>query len=64
MDYFNKSLDMFSETKRAADNRLLVNTIRSRRGERSEENPTPIISIQQRLSRKRCNYLSLKQPGR
>lgn len=49
LDDFNKPLDMFSETKRLAANRLLVNTIRSRRGDRSKDHPTPIISIQQRL---------------
>ncbi|WP_281083916.1 phage terminase large subunit [Klebsiella quasivariicola] len=49
LDDFNKPLDMFSETKRATANQLLVNTIRSRRGDRSKDHPTPIISIQQRL---------------
>lgn len=49
LDDFNKPLDMFSETKRTAANSLLVNTVRSRRGDRSKESPTPIISIQQRL---------------
>ncbi|ECF2271408.1 phage terminase large subunit [Salmonella enterica subsp. enterica] len=49
LDDFNKPLDMFSETKRKSANQLLVNTIRSRRGDRSKNHPTPIISIQQRL---------------
>lgn len=49
LDDFNKPLDMFSETKRKSANQLLVNTIRSRRGDRSKDHPTPIISIQQRL---------------
>ncbi|ASG88417.1 phage terminase large subunit [Salmonella enterica] len=49
LDDFNKPLDMFSETKRTSANQLLVNTIRSRRGDRSKNHPTPIISIQQRL---------------
>jgi predicted phage terminase large subunit-like protein len=49
LDDYNKPDDMFSETKRKSANRLLVNTIRSRRGDKSAEHPTPIISIQQRL---------------
>src|SRR5690625_7150474 len=40
---------MFSETKRKLGNRRLVNTIRSRRGDKSKDHPTPFISIQQRL---------------
>ncbi len=49
LDDYNKPDDMFSETKRKAANRRLVNTIRSRRGDKSAAHPTPIISIQQRL---------------
>lgn len=49
LDDFNKPVDMFSETKRNSANSMLVNTIRSRRGDRSKDHPTPIISIQQRL---------------
>lgn len=48
-DDYNKPDDMFSETKRNSANRLAVNTIRSRRGDRSANHPTPIGSIQQRL---------------
>lgn len=49
LDDYNKPDDMFSETKRKTANRLLVNTIRSRRGDKSAKHPTPFISIQQRL---------------
>lgn len=49
LDDFNKPMDMFSETKRKSANQLLVNTIRSRRGDRSKNHPTPVISIQQCL---------------
>lgn len=49
LDDYNKPVDMFSETKRQSANQMLTNTIRSRRGDKSKEHPTPIISIQQRL---------------
>ena len=49
LDDYNKPDDMFSETKRDAANRKMVNTIRSRRGDKSKEHPTPVIGIQQRL---------------
>jgi len=49
LDDYNKPDDMFSETKRDAANRKLVNTVRSRRGDKSKEHPTPFLSIQQRL---------------
>lgn len=49
LDDYNKPDDMFSETKRKSANRRLVNTIRSRRGDKSKEHPTPFVSIQQRL---------------
>ena len=49
LDDFNKPVDMFSETKRISAQNLLVNTLRSRRGDKSKEYPTPFLSIQQRL---------------
>lgn len=49
LDDFNKPDDMFSETKRRNANTLLTNTLRSRRGDKSKEHPTPFVSIQQRL---------------
>jgi predicted phage terminase large subunit-like protein len=49
LDDYNKPEDMFSATKRESANRLLVNTIRSRRGDKSKDHPTPFVSIQQRL---------------
>ncbi|WPH64061.1 phage terminase large subunit [Vibrio phage vB_VpP_1] len=49
LDDYNKPEDMFSETKRESSNRKLVNTIRSRRGDKSQDHPTPFLSIQQRL---------------
>lgn len=49
LDDYNKPVDMLSETKRNSANTLLVNTIRSRRGDKSKEHPTPFVSIQQRL---------------
>ena len=49
LDDYNKPDDMFSETKRKVANKRLVNTVRSRRGDKSKKHPTPFISIQQRL---------------
>lgn len=49
LDDYNKPDDMFSASRRDAANRLLVNTIRSRRGDKSKDHPTPFVSIQQRL---------------
>jgi predicted phage terminase large subunit-like protein len=49
LDDYNKPDDMFSAARRDAANRLLVNTIRSRRGDKSQHHPTPFVSIQQRL---------------
>lgn len=49
LDDFSKPEDMFSEAKRDRYNRMLVDTVRSRRGDKSEAHPTPILSIQQRL---------------
>ncbi|MEI7261320.1 phage terminase large subunit [Pectobacterium carotovorum] len=49
LDDYNKPEDMFSGTKRENANRLLVNTIRSRRGDKSKDHPSPFVSIQQRL---------------
>lgn len=52
LDDYNKPDDMFSASRRDAANRLLVNTIRSRRGDKSKDHPTPFVSIQQRLHMK------------
>ncbi|EMK7005580.1 phage terminase large subunit [Salmonella enterica] len=49
LDDFNKPLDMFSESRRKASNLILTNTVRSRRGDKTRFNATPILSIQQRL---------------
>lgn len=49
LDDYNKPVDMLSESRRKSANMLLVNTIRSRRGDKSKEHPTPFVSIQQRL---------------
>jgi len=49
LDDYNKPVDMLSESRRDSANTLLVNTIRSRRGDKSKEHPTPFVSIQQRL---------------
>ena len=49
LDDYNKPDDMFSASRRDAANRLLFNTIRSRRGDKSKKHPTPFVSIQQRL---------------
>lgn len=49
LDDVDKPQDMFSEVKRSRIHQLLVNTIRSRRGNSSKDNPTPIVAIQQRL---------------
>ena len=45
----DKPEDMFSATKREKQQRIQVDTIRSRRGDKGKINPTPIIIIQQRL---------------
>ena len=49
LDDYNKPVDMLSESRCKSANTLLVNTIRSRRGDKSKEHPTPFVSIQQRL---------------
>jgi len=49
LDDYSKPDDMFSPVKREASNRKLNNTIRSRRGDKSKEHPTPFFIIQQRL---------------
>lgn len=49
LDDYNKPVNMLSESRRKSANTLLVNTIRSRRGDKSKEHPTPFVSIQQRL---------------
>lgn len=49
LDDYNKPVDMLSESRRDSANMMLVNTIRSRRGDKSKEHPTPFVSIQQRL---------------
>lgn len=49
LDDPDKPEDMFSQTKRESMHRRLTNTIRSRRGDKSKEHPTPFVVIQQRL---------------
>lgn len=49
MDDVAKPEDMFSAVKREALNRKLNNTVRSRRGDKSKEHPTPFFLIMQRL---------------
>lgn len=49
LDDYGKPSDMLSNIKREASNALLTNTLRSRRGDKSKDHPTPIVSIQQRL---------------
>jgi predicted phage terminase large subunit-like protein len=49
LDDPNKPANMFSAVKRDKDNDLVVNTLRSRRANKSKHNPTPFIIIQQRL---------------
>lgn len=49
LDDPDKPEDMFSQVKRDASHRKLVNTVRSRRGDKSKESPTPFFIIQQRL---------------
>lgn len=49
LDDPDKPEDMFSQTKRDAQHRKLTNTIRSRRGDKSKDHPTPFFIIQQRL---------------
>lgn len=49
LDDPDKPDSMFSEPKRRKVHDLLVNTVRSRRGDKSKDSPTPIVVIQQRL---------------
>jgi len=49
LDDPDKPEDMFSPIKREAAHRKLTNTVRSRRGDKSKEHPTPFFLIQQRL---------------
>lgn len=45
----DKPEDMFSQSRRESIHRRLTNTIRSRRGDKSKDHPTPFVLIQQRL---------------
>jgi predicted phage terminase large subunit-like protein len=49
LDDPDKPEDMFSPVKREASHRKLTNTVRSRRGDKSKDHPTPFFLIQQRL---------------
>lgn len=49
LDDPDKPDDMFSAVKREAAHRKLNNTVRSRRGDKSKDHPTPFWVIQQRL---------------
>lgn len=44
-----KAENVFSAIQRERDQRLLTNTVRSRRGDKSKDHPTPIFLVQQRL---------------
>lgn len=44
-----KAEAVFSAIQRERDQRLLTNTVRSRRGDKSHDHPTPIFLVQQRL---------------
>lgn len=44
-----KASNVFSAVYRERDQLLMTNTVRSRRGDKSEEHPTPIFIVQQRL---------------
>lgn len=48
LDDPDKPEDMFSEAKRNKAHRLAVDTVRSRRGDKSKDHPTPICLIAQR----------------
>ena len=49
LDDPDKAEDLFSAVRREKSHRLLTNTVRSRRGDKSEAHPTPVFIIQQRL---------------
>lgn len=49
LDDPDKPEDMFSQAKRTTQQRKMTNTVRSRRGDKSKEHPTPFFVIQQRL---------------
>lgn len=48
LDDPNKPADMLSEVKRKRSNEFMTSTVRSRRGDKSKDNATPIICIAQR----------------
>lgn len=49
LDDPDKPEDMFSKVKRNRSQRIIVDTLRSRRAMKTIENPTPFIVVQQRL---------------
>ncbi|AZU97896.1 terminase large subunit [Vibrio phage LP.1] len=49
LDDPQKAENVFSAVQRERDHRLLTNTVRSRRGDKSKDNATPVFLIQQRL---------------
>lgn len=49
LDDPDKAEDMFSPVKREKSQRILTNTVRSRRGDKSKDHPTPVFIVQQRL---------------
>lgn len=48
-DDWQKAEDMFSDAKRNRSNTILANTLRSRRGKKTDGDSTPFLFIQQRL---------------
>ena len=48
LDDPNKPADMLSDVKRKRSNEFMTSTVRSRRGDKSKDNSTPIICIAQR----------------
>lgn len=48
LDDPNKPADMLSDVKRKRSNEFMTSTVRSRRGDKSKDNATPIICIAQR----------------
>jgi len=49
IDDGDKAEDLFSSVRRERSHRILTNTVRSRRGDKSKAHPTPVFMIQQRL---------------
>ncbi len=60
LDDPDKPTDMFSEVRRTKNHETAINTIRSRRGDKSKKHPTPILLTQQRLHAEDLTWFFMK----